>query len=369
MRRLLVGLLLVGLVASLFGLWVIKQALTQGQSADALADRRTRSLAPLFPAPDFGFVAQNGKPVRRASLLGHVWVADFIFTTCRTVCPALSAKMVRLQKDVDDPAVRFVSFSVDPEHDTPEVLREYGAKWNPRETRWLLLSTTEGKLAELTRGFHVVAQHQDAGPDPIMHSSVFVLVDAQGEVRGVYDSDDAESFTALRDGLETLTGGKRAHPPTARSGELLYHDMSCIHCHEDPNLAPPLGGLLGKDRELDTRLRVKADEAYIRESILAPEAKRVAGYTLKMPSYAGLMSSQELDGLVKYVEALPELPSAAAQTAAIAVDPTCGMKVRAGPGTLSASADGGTVYFCSPRCRDAYLATHGGGDAGVDAVQ
>lgn len=310
----------------------------------------------LFPSPDFAFRDQHGQAVTRTSLSGQPYVANFVFTTCRTVCPLLTAKMVRLQRELPGVAVRFVSFSVDPEHDTAEALAAYAKQWNPEEKRWLLLETNPPGLTELARGFHVTAERTDGGIDAVMHSAVFVLVDERGVVRGVFDSEDPEDFQALTRGVRTLTGSVAPPRPTqARTGEVLFHELSCANCHERPELAPPLGGLLGQRRELETRLLVTADEAYLKESILAPVAKRVVGYPLMMPSYAGHLSMEELDGLVKYVIALPA-PTAPSPDVEVAIDPVCHMKVRVTPNALSVQLDGGeTLHFCSEWCRARYV--------------
>ncbi len=308
--------------------------------------------AALFASPDFAFRDQTGHAVTRASLTGQPYVANFIFTTCRTVCPLLTAKMVRLQRELPGVPLRFVSFSVDPEHDTVEALAAYAKQWNADESRWLLLETTTPGLAQVAQGFHVTAERADGGLDAVIHSAVFVLVDERGVVRGIFDSEDADDYQALLRGARALVG-----TPTpvkmveARSGEVLFHELSCANCHERPELAPPLGGLLGTQRELDTRLMVKADEAYVKESILAPDAKRVQGYPLKMPSYDGHLTAPELEGLVQYLAALPA-PATPSPDVTLAIDPVCHMKVRVTDNALRLDRDGGTPeYFCSAWCK------------------
>jgi protein SCO1/2 len=318
--------------------------------------KKTDQLPALYASPDFSFRNQQGEPVTKASLAGQPYVANFVFTTCRTVCPLLTAKMVRLQRDLPGVPMHFVSFSVDPEHDTVEALAKYAEQWNADEQRWQLLETSDEGLAKLTEGFHVTAQKTDGGVDAVMHSAVFMLVDGQGVVRGVYDSEDPEDFKKLAGAARTLAGGGQA-PKVAtapRSGEVLYHELSCSNCHAHPELAPQLGGLLGRKRELETRAIITADEAYVRESIVAPVAKRVAGFPLMMPSYAGHVSDEELGALVKYVIALPE-PVAAATDVKVAVDPVCHMQVRVTETALSFAVDGGeTQYFCSAWCKARY---------------
>lgn len=354
MKQVLVILGVLAISAS-FIVMLSARKLTRQPSPDGVEDHahlaRTDSPPALFPSPDFTFKAHTGEQVNKASLTGKPYVANFIFTTCRTVCPLLTSKMVRLQRELPGAPVRFVSFSVDPQHDTAARLADYAKQWNADERRWLLLETTPPGLAELARGFHITAERTDGGLDAVMHSAVFVLVDQYGVVRGVYNSEEAEDFTALARHVRTLVGSPAPAPAVKpRSGEVLFHELSCANCHEHPELAPPLGGLLGQRRELETRLLVTADEAYVKESIVAPVAKRVAGYPLMMPSYAGHLSDVELDGLVKYLAALP--PPIVSPDVPVAIDPVCHMKVRLTENALTLHGDGGAPqHFCSEWCK------------------
>lgn len=353
MQRLLVGVAAVVMAISVALLFYARGRVRAPATAEDFAHLPKKAALPaLFPTPDFAFRAHTGQTVTRRSLQGQPYVANFVFTTCRTVCPLLTAKMVRLQRELAGAPLHFVSFSVDPEHDTVEALAAYAKSWNPDEPRWLLLETTPPGLAQVADGFHVTAQRTDAGLDAVLHSAVFVLVDEQGVVRGVFDSEEQDDFRALTDAARALAGS--APPPPrreARTGEVLFHELSCSNCHEHPELAPALGGLVGQRRELESAAMVTADEAYLRESVLSPDAKRVRGFPLKMPSYAGHLTGEELEGLVKYVAALPA-PAAPAPDVTLAVDPVCHMKVRVTPDALKLERDGGPPeYFCSAWCR------------------
>ncbi len=328
----------------------------QPLNAEQLADHK-RPLEPLWAAPDFSYMSQRSQTVTKASLLGKPWVANFIFTQCRTVCPLLTAKMVQLQHKLKGVDVRFISFSVDPEHDTPEVLEQYAMHWSPDEQRWSLLATDAASLAKLTTAFRVTAQkNTDArAVDPIIHSSVFVLVDAQGQVRGVYDSERRDSFQSLSQDVLKLSTPKAPEAARApRDGQTLYRELSCGACHDRPELAPPLGGLIGKNRELDNASVVVADEAYLRESILEPEAKRVRPYALKMPAYDALIAEPELTTLVKYLAALPANARATADLHE-GDDPVCHMHITVAPDSPAADFEGQTFHFCSLACRERFV--------------
>lgn len=337
--------------------------------AEAFAERgQSQRLLPLWPAPDFAFVDQHGRTVSSASLRGKVWVANFIFTQCRTLCPMLTAKMVQLQRQLRGVDVTFVSFSVDPEHDTPPVLASYQRRWAEDETRWELLATTPPTLGALVRDFRVTAQPAPAGSvDPIIHSSVFLLIDEHGQVRGAFDSEQRADFEALAQGVRQLTN---AGPPPALAPlepAAQYHALGCSSCHEHPELAPPLHNLKGLKRELDNALTVTVDEPYLRESLVAPLAKRVKGYPLQMPSYEGLLTEPELESMVAWLLERRAVDGAGApENALVAIDPVCHMSVRVAADTPSApSPDGGQVQFCSSVCKARWLSMQGAVDAGL----
>ncbi len=154
----------------------------------------------LSEVPDFLATAESGVPIRRADLGGKVVVADFVFTTCTGICPGMTAKMKALSEGLrDEPRVRFVSFTVDPDNDTPEVLARYAREHGADPARWSFLRIEKPGLRRLVReGFKLAVE--DAAPgaaEPILHSTRFVLVDTAGVIRGYYDSDRPGAMAAL----------------------------------------------------------------------------------------------------------------------------------------------------------------------------
>jgi protein SCO1/2 len=330
-------------------------------SAESFAYRPPPSsdaLPTLWKAPDFSFEDQTGKRRTLEDLGGKVWIADFVFTTCTTVCPLISAKRVLLQRRLLDPDLRFVSFSVDPGHDTPAVLADYARSWNPDERRWLLFSTDEKGLAATAAGMRVALERTGDAADPILHSRMFFLVDRVGQVRGVYDSNDDEALRRLTRDAEKLLGRSGASPAgldAKATGEELFGALGCAACHDDPKLAPSLAGLAGRRVELEGGGAVSADAAYLEESIVAPGSKRVAGYLNLMPSYANELSPEQLRRLVEHVQHLaPATDPPAPSAAAMAIDPVCHMQVRATDEVPHVEHDGTTYYFCSEPCRDRF---------------
>jgi len=372
-RRLLIVATVTAAIAAL-GLelatrWLASHPGPSPQPVHRLGRSGDEPLPRLWAVPRFSLVDQDGRTRTADELRGSVWIADFIFTHCTSVCPVLTARMVQVQRAVGDPRLRFVSFSVDPGRDSPEALREYARRWAPDETRWMLLSTTQESLAAVAAGMKTFVEPQ---PDPnaTLHTSEFFLVDAEGRVRGLYDTDGDSFAQLVPDARRLLAELHRTSPPgtaaaasTAADGAALYGRMGCPGCHDVPSIAPSLAGIAGRTVMLADGRTVSADAAYIRESILEPAAKVVASYPPSMPSYRTQLAEAELTRLVEYVQGLPAAPGRTASRTVAgegpAIDPVCGMQVHPGPETPHLSDQGHTVYFCSDSCRERYAAHPG----------
>ena len=131
----------------------------------------------------FHLTSQSGQDFDSATLSGHVWVADFIFTNCEGPCPRMSAYMRALQKATTDlPDLKMVSFTVDPQRDTPPVLRDYGKNYSADSDRWYFLTGDPRILDGLD---HDSFKLGNVGAQ-MDHSTRFVLVDPRGQIRGYY---------------------------------------------------------------------------------------------------------------------------------------------------------------------------------------
>ncbi|MBI3312800.1 MAG: SCO family protein [Candidatus Omnitrophica bacterium] len=143
--------------------------------------------------PAFSLKDQTGQDFGSTDLQGRVWIADFIFTRCMGPCPLMSFQMEKLQKSLsENPRIKFVSFSVDPEHDAPEVLSEYAKRFNADPKRWHFLTGDRAVIHQLAKeSFHLAVspvspEDQDAAFS-LSHSTKFVLIDGAGKIRGFYD--------------------------------------------------------------------------------------------------------------------------------------------------------------------------------------
>jgi len=160
--------------------------------------------------PAFSLTDQQGRTLTDRALRGTPWVANFIFTRCPSVCPLLTAKFKALQAKLGaSEDVAFVSFSVDPEHDTPAVLAAYAEKFAADPARWHFLTGPMATIEQtVVEGFKIhIGSPEPHKEDPslvdIMHGEHFVLVDRDGIIRGYYRAEPAE-LEELADDLHKL---------------------------------------------------------------------------------------------------------------------------------------------------------------------
>jgi protein SCO1/2 len=137
---------------------------------------------------------------------GKIVVADFIFTTCQSICPKMSDQMMRVQHAFkDNPDVIILSFTVDPEHDTPAVLKAYADKHNAIKDKWYFLTGSKDSIYALARhSYFVTAMEGDGVVDDFVHSEQVVLVDPDKHIRGFYDGTELTEVNKLIDDITIL---------------------------------------------------------------------------------------------------------------------------------------------------------------------
>lgn len=157
---------------------------------------------PLRALPDFSLTAvtvDGTSPLDLRALRGRVWIADFVYTRCAGPCPLLTANMAALQKKLPK-SIGLLSFTVDPDHDSPEVLTVYARKFGADAQRWFFVTGDKPALVKLFRdGFQIaVAESADAPEGQnVAHTTKFVLIDGAGRLRGYYDGDDPAALDRL----------------------------------------------------------------------------------------------------------------------------------------------------------------------------
>ncbi len=148
----------------------------------------------------FDLIRENGENFSSSALKGQPWIADFIFTRCPNQCPAMSFRFAALQK-ILPPGVHLVSFSVDPEYDSPQKLMEYAKRFKADPKKWVFLTGDLGVIHRIQSDLRLIKPEEQ---DPGLHSLRFVLIDGKGNARGYYDSSESASLEILAKDLKKM---------------------------------------------------------------------------------------------------------------------------------------------------------------------
>jgi len=196
-RRVVLGLIAAAIVIP--GAWI-----AVGRSTSKLDDR---PLPVISRVPDFSLIERSGATVTREDLLGKVWVADFVFTSCAGPCPEMTLRMRSLQETLKDTGrdVLLVTVTVDPARDTPAILARYADKYSADPERWLFLTSDDEQAVHdlVLKGF-LQALAPATQDSPIIHSTRFVLVDKRGQIRAVHEGLDVDARGQLLHDLDKL---------------------------------------------------------------------------------------------------------------------------------------------------------------------
>lgn len=158
-------------------------------------ERASGDLPVIGPVADFLLTNQNAQAVELEDLKGHPWVADIIFTRCAGPCPEMTRKMKELQEALPaSSSARLVTLSTDADYDTPEVLARYADRYQADDQRWLFLTGDKVAIANLAidslklTAVEKPPEERTSPNDLFVHSTIFVVVDKQGRLRGCFDS-------------------------------------------------------------------------------------------------------------------------------------------------------------------------------------
>jgi protein SCO1 len=156
--------------------------------------------------PDFEFINQDSVEITQKNFAGKIYVADFFFTTCPTICPKMKTQMLRIfKKFKDNPNVAILSHSIDPRHDTPAVLKEFSKNLGIQNSMWTMVTGDKAKIYEIGQKSYMVSATDDpTQPGGIVHSGAFILVDKNRHIRGIYDGTEPERVDKLMEDMEVL---------------------------------------------------------------------------------------------------------------------------------------------------------------------
>ncbi len=177
--------------------------------------------------PDFAFINQDSSLITNKDYLGKVYLVDFFFTTCPTICPVMTSNLVEIQNTFEGREdLGLLSFTINPRYDTPQVLRRYKKKFGITNPNWNLVTGDQEKIHQLSReGFYMLANAVEDAPGGFEHSGLFALVDKEGylrsrvdkngnpiiyyrgtvtEAEGVNDDGEVQQITMLKEDINRL---------------------------------------------------------------------------------------------------------------------------------------------------------------------
>ena len=148
---------------------------------------------------NFRFLNQDSAIVTNETVRNKIYVADFFFTSCRTICPIMKTQMMRVYEAVeDDPEVLLLSHTIDPEYDTVGLLHDYAERLGVKSDKWHFLTGQKDSIYYLAQtSYFATAMEAEAEPDGFIHSGAFLLIDKQGRIRGKYDGTKEEEVNKL----------------------------------------------------------------------------------------------------------------------------------------------------------------------------
>ena len=171
-----------------------------------LVDDSVKHISRNHRISDFNLINQNGEAITKEDFEGKIYIADFFFTRCQTICPIMAVNMKDLQEEFkSDPDLKFLSHSVTPVIDSVPVLRAYADKNEAIDGKWEITTGDKRHIYELARkSYFAVLDEGDGGDQDFIHTEQFILVDQEGQIRGFYDGTEKEEMQRIIDDISIL---------------------------------------------------------------------------------------------------------------------------------------------------------------------
>ncbi len=197
----------ISFIVLIFGIWAVPKIIAKFQKSD---------LVEIGPVPEFKLTNQNNKTISNKDYLGKVYVVEFFFSTCPTICPKMNQSMLQLQETFyGNPKFGLVSITIDPEHDTSEVLKEHSNLLGVKHYNWHFLTGDKKYIYNLAnKGFNLYAGENNKAAGGFEHSGLFALVDKEGKIRCrkdaqgnpilYYDGLDTKGVDAIKEDIKKL---------------------------------------------------------------------------------------------------------------------------------------------------------------------
>ncbi|MFU8971678.1 SCO family protein [Chryseobacterium wangxinyae] len=148
------------------------------------------NLYTVMKVPDFELTDQNGKKITNKDMLGKVYLVEFFFSKCPTICPVMNSNMKVIQKEIDRPEFGILSISIDPENDTPETLKQHADKIGVKSPNWHFLTGDRDYIGKLADQFNIYVGDKEDESESLNHSGMIALVDQEGNIRCRYNKDN-----------------------------------------------------------------------------------------------------------------------------------------------------------------------------------
>ncbi|MDN3723180.1 SCO family protein [Aequorivita sp. SDUM287046] len=196
------------IITVIYQIMIPKKFLKIYQPADVsaeLVDTTLHYVKKYHTIADFNLTNQNGKFITQENYRDKIYVADFFFTTCQTICPIMTDNMAQLQKNLkDDDEVLLLSHTVTPEIDSVAQLKKYALEKGVNDAKWNLVTGDKKEIYDLARKSYLVAKDVPYSENDLVHTENFVLVDKKKRIRGFYDGTDSAAIEKLLEDIQIL---------------------------------------------------------------------------------------------------------------------------------------------------------------------
>ncbi len=211
----------ISLIVLVFGIYAVPKIVNKLKDAEVVENDRlnianNRELTVIAKAPSFSFTDQNNQTIDNKDYEGKVYLVEFFFSTCPTICPIMNENMVKLQNEFSkNPDFAIASITIDPTTDTPQHLKEHAKLIGATMPNWHFLTGEQDVIFELAEKFNLYAAQNDDAPGGFEHSGMFALIDKKGNIRSrksetidypivYYDGIEAEGIEMLKEDIQQL---------------------------------------------------------------------------------------------------------------------------------------------------------------------
>ena len=203
------GIISIIIISIFYNILKVEKPLPIYQPADVsteLVDSTIQYKIKYHKIADFSLINQNGDTITQDTYKDKIYVADFFFTTCQTICPIMTDNMVDIQKEIkNDDEIMLLSHSVTPEIDSVAQLKRYAIKKGVIDSKWNLVTGDKGEIYRLARKSYLAVK-DDGMPDDygMVHTENFMLIDKKRQIRGYYDGTKKDDIQRLLKDIKTL---------------------------------------------------------------------------------------------------------------------------------------------------------------------